>query len=98
MLDRGKSAAKNISTSPGPMLKRAQNKHSSIYNWICIEDFRELYYVNTQCMFIYYAVTTYKLESSVEFNSALVHLLSDQQSLNRSLYVFISLINGALNY
>jgi hypothetical protein len=38
-----KSAAKNTSTSPGPTLKKAKNKHASIYNgfiFICV--FREL--------------------------------------------------------
>ncbi len=37
------SAAKNISTSPGPKLKKAKNKRGSIFNClIFIEVFREL--------------------------------------------------------
>jgi hypothetical protein len=37
------SAAKNISTSLGPTLKKAKNKHSSIFNCLTfIEVFREL--------------------------------------------------------
>ncbi len=37
------SAAKNISTSPGPTLKKAKNKRASIYNCsLFIEVFREL--------------------------------------------------------
>ncbi len=37
------SAAKNISTSPGPTLKKAKNKRGSIFNClIFIEVFQEL--------------------------------------------------------
>jgi hypothetical protein len=37
------STAKNISTSPGPTLKKAKNKRGSIFNClIFIEVFREL--------------------------------------------------------
>jgi hypothetical protein len=37
--DAGMSAAKNVSTSPGPTLKKAKNKHVSIYNRFFIDIF-----------------------------------------------------------